>query len=475
MRHLIFASLLTIIFYSCKQDAKPSSSAEESDSLVVQVVVEIDTTPTIIIDSTKPTIVVDKTPALVKDNKAATLNFTKPKLPQTFSFNTQKDSTFIGKEGTKITFPANALVDKNGKPITGAVEIELTEYYSNFDILKANLSTTSNGKQLETGGMINVKAIQNGSECKLANGKSIAIEFASENAQKDGMQIFYGEKVEANNVMNWVAQDEDISFELDLNGDEIRTEPVIEEVGWIPEFPGGIEALYSFFRKNIEYPASARDSCIQGTVYVAITVDKNGKVIRKDIFKGIRPDFNQAALKGLENLPDFEVPDNAKMFYPRFYVPVKFKIPECGKPITLEGKTRSLPPLPTTLKNADYEANKIIFKSTRLGWINCDRFTRTNRTLFTQNVNSEAEAYINCYLIFHEIKSIMPSHATTSGFKFLNVPVGSKVTLVAISAEDDELKYDVQTFKTQKGHSKSLQLEKGDEESLKKMLKEQGV
>ncbi|MGB0429509.1 MAG: energy transducer TonB [Bacteroidia bacterium] len=470
MRFVIIASLLAFILYSCKQDAKPSTSIEESDSIVEHIADEIDTTPTNVIDSIKPTVVVDPTPALVTENKAATLNFTKPKPPQTFSFNTQKDSTFVGEEGTKVTFPANALIDKNGKPITGAVEIELTEYYTNFDILKANLSTSSNGKQLETGGMINVKALQNGRECKLANGKSIEIEFESENAQKDSMQIFHGEKVEANNVMNWVAQEESEAAANDT--DEIITLVTYEST---PKFPGGMEALMSFYKKNIVFPESAKDSCIQGKVFVAITVNEKGKVIRTDIVKGIRPDFNQAALKGLENLPDFEVPDNPILFFPRFYLPINFKIRGCAKPKILDGKARSLPPLPNTSNNGEYEANLLVFKSTRLGWINCDRFTRTNRTLYTQNVNTEAETYTNCYLIFHEINSVMPSYPNSTGFKFLNVPVGSKVTLVAISAEDDELKYDVQTFKTQKGNSKRIQLEKGDEEAFKELLKEQGV
>jgi TonB family protein len=237
-----------------------------------------------------------------------------------------------------------------------------------------------------------------------------------------------------------------------------------------------MEAWRKFVKNNIVYPESAKDSCIGGSVNVLFTVDNEGSVTNTQIYVGLRPDFNKATLQCLKKCPDFIFEENldSKRRENQFIQRITFT-PGCNNPIFLDPNFRKTSSFSRDKEIETKMTTNAVLKSAKLGWINCDRFIGNSRNQFTQYVANEHEAYINCYLIFHEIKSIMPSYATSTGFKFLNVPVGSKVTLVAISAEDDELKYDVQTFKAQKGHPMSIQLEKGDEEALKKLLKEQGV
>src|SRR5687768_16627210 len=77
------------------------------------------------------------------------------KLPtQLFSIDISKDTTLITKNGALIRIPKGALsADEN------IVKLEVKEAYSMRDIIKAGLTTQSNGQPLSSGGMIYINAV----------------------------------------------------------------------------------------------------------------------------------------------------------------------------------------------------------------------------------------------------------------------------------------------------------------------------
>ncbi|MBQ6068810.1 MAG: energy transducer TonB [Bacteroidales bacterium] len=54
-----------------------------------------------------------------------------------------------------------------------------------------------------------------------------------------------------------------------------------------PEFPGGIDSLYSFLNKNIHYPQKAIERKIEGKVYVQFIVEKDGSITNAQIVRDI--------------------------------------------------------------------------------------------------------------------------------------------------------------------------------------------
>jgi hypothetical protein len=118
---------------------------------------------------------------------------------QTFILSSDKPETIIGEEGTKITIDINSLELENGIEISENVIIQLTEYYKPSDVILANLSTSSNGKLIETGGMINISASSSGKEVFIKKGKDFEIQFSS--VEQDGMKVFHGEYI--NGQINW--------------------------------------------------------------------------------------------------------------------------------------------------------------------------------------------------------------------------------------------------------------------------------
>jgi hypothetical protein len=188
-----------LIFIACKNDNKENNPAVESQKIITDTV----TTESTKTDSSK---VVISTANLEADKKLlADFYLKNDKKPQFFTINNTKDTTIICVQKTKITIRANSFITSNSKnAVTGKIKISVKEYYSISDILLGRLSTTSNGKLLETDGMLEINAFSENEKCELKSGKAIEIGFPRKK-EKEGMQLFSGSW--KNNQINWeVAQ-----------------------------------------------------------------------------------------------------------------------------------------------------------------------------------------------------------------------------------------------------------------------------
>ncbi len=92
-----------------------------------------------------------------------------------------------------------------------------------------------------------------------------------------------------------------------------------------PEFPGGLEALYKYMGKHMEYPASAKRNNISGRVFVQFVVSSNGKIKNVQILKGVDTSLDQEAVRMISNMPDW-IPgrQNGKPVSVLFVLPVTF-------------------------------------------------------------------------------------------------------------------------------------------------------
>ncbi len=74
----------------------------------------------------------------------------------------------------------------------------------------------------------------------------------------------------------------------------------------IPQFPGGIDSIKKYIAENINYPQSAKDKKIEGTVYVRFLVTKNGKVDKAEIAESVHKTLDNEAIRVIKSLPQFE-------------------------------------------------------------------------------------------------------------------------------------------------------------------------
>lgn len=99
---------------------------------------------------------------------------------------------------------------------------------------------------------------------------------------------------------------------------------VVEEP---PEFPGGYNAMMEFIRSNLQYPASARQKGIEGTVFLSFIVETNGSVSDVHVIRGIGPEADAEAVRVLQLSPNW-IPgkQHKQVVRVRFVIPIKFKL-----------------------------------------------------------------------------------------------------------------------------------------------------
>lgn len=111
------------------------------------------------------------------------------------------------------------------------------------------------------------------------------------------------------------------------NSESTSSETIYTFVDQPPEFKGGIDALYSYLSKHINYPDEAIKNCIEGTVYMQFIVEKDGSLNDIIIKKGIGYGCDEEAQRVISNMPKWK-PGKAGDKKVRVYLalPIKFEI-----------------------------------------------------------------------------------------------------------------------------------------------------
>lgn len=108
---------------------------------------------------------------------------------------------------------------------------------------------------------------------------------------------------------------------------EIQEQEIFQVVETAPSFPGGDVARMKFLQDNIKYPAMARESGIQGTVYVTFVVERNGSVTDVKLLRGIGGGCDEEALRVVKNMPKWEPgKQRGKPVRVQFNMPIKFTL-----------------------------------------------------------------------------------------------------------------------------------------------------
>lgn len=99
--------------------------------------------------------------------------------------NANKEIRFTHPSGTEIVIPANSLVDQDGNPIQGEVNIEYTEYRDDAEIFVSGIPMTHGEDVFSSTGMFEIKATQKGKDLNVAPGKSIEMDFVMSSTDYD--------------------------------------------------------------------------------------------------------------------------------------------------------------------------------------------------------------------------------------------------------------------------------------------------
>jgi len=133
--------------------------------------------------------------------------------------------------------------------------------------------------------------------------------------------------------------DEDIDIDIETDDDDVIEEQVIDEVDEDagkedeifvfvedqPGYPGGDAARIKYLQENIKYPEMAKESGIQGTVYVTFVVEKDGRITSVKILRGIGGGCDEEAVRVIKKMPGWKPgKQRGRPVRVQFNMPVRF-------------------------------------------------------------------------------------------------------------------------------------------------------
>ena len=134
-------------------------------------------------------------------------------------------------------------------------------------------------------------------------------------------------------------EDIEINAEMDQNevmeeyvAPDIEEEEVVEQevftiVEEMPGYPGGDAKMYEYLGKNIKYPQIARESSIQGRVFVNFVVEPDGSVTNVKVLRGIGGGCDEEAMRVVKSMPKWKPgKQRGKAVRVSYTLPVVFKL-----------------------------------------------------------------------------------------------------------------------------------------------------
>ena len=343
-------------------------------------------------------------------------------------------------------------------------------------MLLANLTTKSDGNQLETGGMLFLEALKDNKELQLKPGSSIEYIFSSGGSKKKDMQLFLGE--ENKDGVDWTLDNITHKSSAVLTTSEmvfIEEEDVevpIQYVEEVPVFPGcenGTntekqkclkEALSNLVSKKFDGNLSNSLNLSLGKhkISTQFKISKEGEII--DILATASSSIlGQEAIRVLNLIPKM-IPgkQKGKAVVVRYDLPIYFMVVDGSDDakssrnlITFKGKTSFEKKFEEQIKKRDSNTTGLIgsvtsddvsryaFYGSKLGWINCDRFIGSSKNTIKFKLKIKGANGADVKMVFKSLNSILPSRSVGDSYDFGTVAVNEAVVLVAIKKVDDRL------------------------------------
>ena len=112
----------------------------------------------------------------------------------------------------------------------------------------------------------------------------------------------------------------------DMKPDKNGVYQIVEEM---PQFPGGETKLMEYIAKNLTYPQEAKDKGIDGRVFVAMMIEKDGSVSNVKVLRGIGGGCDEEAVRVISALPKWKPGKmNGEPVRVSYQIPINFKLQE---------------------------------------------------------------------------------------------------------------------------------------------------
>jgi hypothetical protein len=111
------------------------------------------------------------------DNYTSLTDFYAKKKPvlQSYTINSTTGGSFTSPQGTVVTIPPNCFITESYLPVTGEVVIKFKDLFKKSDMLLSDISTTSFGRPLKSGGEFFIQAFADNDPVLIGFNKKINV------------------------------------------------------------------------------------------------------------------------------------------------------------------------------------------------------------------------------------------------------------------------------------------------------------
>ncbi len=362
---------------------------------------------------------------------------------QTFCINPNRDTLLVLNQGTIIVVPAGSFKTQSNE----CVLLKTKEIYKYSDMIMENLSTTSNGRLLETAGMVYTEAVdQDGNKLDLKPDAQITIMLPTDTLRED-MKLFTGERDLETNQMNWNLAGSNSDFSAYNYGHDIQW---CNPGNYMPETPQ-CEKCGLFCR------VGRLGRTLKGATNDDIKAEnKEFRKCQKSLKKKRKPDYlqlNPYPYGCLELMDKYGVTTYEEL--EDTLMKLQIELMKERKKVFEKYGVSNYEDYMDTLQKIQIQKGKVQFEQTAeklqkgegsvgdlkyyvarvntLGWINCDAFSGfpadekiSMLTDIPYNDN------FDCKLVFRDRKSIMKPDRLVKYFSYSRIPPDYDVWLMAL-------------------------------------------
>ena len=102
---------------------------------------------------------------------------------------------------------------------------------------------------------------------------------------------------------------------------------VYDFVEEMPSYPGGDAAMMAYLQRKINYPTIARETNVQGTVYLSFIVDKQGAITDVKVKRGIGAGCEEEAIRVIKSMPSWTPgKSNGRPVFVNYVLPITFSL-----------------------------------------------------------------------------------------------------------------------------------------------------
>lgn len=106
-----------------------------------------------------------------------------------------------------------------------------------------------------------------------------------------------------------------------------KNQKVYDVAEQMPEYPGGMPAMFEFLMENMQYPKDAEKQKVEGRVMVMFVVETDGSISDVKVAKKTFPSLDAEAVRVVQSMPKWTPGrDKGKVVRVQYTLPVSFRL-----------------------------------------------------------------------------------------------------------------------------------------------------